>query len=349
MSNSVENQITKNTDYIGFTFNGKHSSELGIVRVSNGSRFDQDLLPPIQDKTVQVPGGDGEYYFGSYFGKRVFNINYAFDSLTEKQLADIKKTFGDKKIHDLVFDELPYKIYSAKVTGTAQIKYIPFAEGTDNRIYKGEGSVQFTAFYPFARCEKKFLDEYQETNLNEWKTASGLEASNPRSTKEDNNKHRKNIDAIRHHNAEEGSYSAGYHINFRNPGDLEVDFSFRLFFNGNDSPKIPAGKIYHQGSERYLEFSEIFPQGEDTSIVFNGKTKLIEGYNKDNSKTGNLYNFSIIKGDFFKIPKGKGWIIISDGIVDNFGMEENKVIENGEEIFIDLHTYPAIQYNYLYF
>jgi hypothetical protein len=32
-------------DFIGFTYNNKHSSELGILRVSNGSRFDENLLP----------------------------------------------------------------------------------------------------------------------------------------------------------------------------------------------------------------------------------------------------------------------------------------------------------------
>jgi hypothetical protein len=54
-------------DYMGFTYNKKHSSELGIVRVSDGSRFNENLLPTMQDKTVQVPGGDGMYYFGSYY------------------------------------------------------------------------------------------------------------------------------------------------------------------------------------------------------------------------------------------------------------------------------------------
>jgi hypothetical protein len=57
-------------DYMGFTYNGKHSSELGIVRVSDGSRFNENLLPTMQDKTVQVPGGDGTYYFGSYYTQR---------------------------------------------------------------------------------------------------------------------------------------------------------------------------------------------------------------------------------------------------------------------------------------
>jgi hypothetical protein len=56
-------------------------------------------------------------------------------------LARIKKVFGDKKIHELIFDETPYKVYRAKVSGTASIKHIPFAEGETNRVYKGEGSI----------------------------------------------------------------------------------------------------------------------------------------------------------------------------------------------------------------
>ena len=43
------------SDYIGFTFNGVHSDTLGIKRTSEGSRFNENLLPTIQDKTVQVP------------------------------------------------------------------------------------------------------------------------------------------------------------------------------------------------------------------------------------------------------------------------------------------------------
>ena len=149
-------------DFIGFTYNGKHSSDLGIVRTSNGSRFDENLLPTMQDKTAQVPGGDGTYYFGSYYTVRPFSISFAFDSLTEEQLAFLKSHFGDKKIHDLIFDERPYKIWKAKVTGSATMKHIPFAEGETNRVYKGEGSIQFTAYDPYAYSEYKYLDKYSE-------------------------------------------------------------------------------------------------------------------------------------------------------------------------------------------
>ena len=147
-------------EYIGFTYNGVHSSDLGIIRVSDGSRFNENLLPNSQDKIVQVPGGDGQYFFGSYFTNRVITIPFAFDSLDEAQLNKIKKLFGDKKPHDLSFDESPYKIYSAKVTGSTTIKYIPFSEGVTNRIYKGEGTVTFTCYSPYAICTKKYLSDY---------------------------------------------------------------------------------------------------------------------------------------------------------------------------------------------
>jgi hypothetical protein len=34
-------------DFLGFTYNKLHSSELGIVRVSDGSRFNENLLPTV--------------------------------------------------------------------------------------------------------------------------------------------------------------------------------------------------------------------------------------------------------------------------------------------------------------
>jgi hypothetical protein len=39
--------VNQSSDYIGFTFNNTHSSSLGIVRTSDGSRFNENLLPII--------------------------------------------------------------------------------------------------------------------------------------------------------------------------------------------------------------------------------------------------------------------------------------------------------------
>ena len=275
-------------DFIGFTYNNKHSSELGILRVSNGSRFDENLLPTMQDKTAQVPGGDGTYYFGSYYTQRSFSVSFAFDDLTEEQIVNLKRHFGDKKIHDLIFDERPYKIWKAKVTGTATMKYIPFAEGETNRVYKGEGTIQFTCYQPYAICEKKWLNLYNDNNKNEWSAASGL----------------KEVQGI--YDKLQGANS----IKLYNPGDLESHFMLRFDFQNG---KIGAGQIsISQDSGRLLNWKEITAEKNDAYVKFNTKLNLIEGYRADNIKSGYIYNQYISDGAFFTIPQGESTLVIAD-------------------------------------
>lgn len=263
------------TDYIGFSFNGVHSSTLGIVRTSDGSRFNENLLPTMQDKTVQVPGGDGMYHFGTYYTQKQFNISFAFDALTEEQITEMKKLFGDKKQHSLIFDETPYKVYQAKVTGQALLKYIPFEEGATNRLYKGEGSVQFTAYNPFARSVYKYLDQYNVSNKGEWKGASGMLETQGNYDKLIDNK-----------------------INLYNPGAQESDFV--MTFGFGSGTYIPSGSI-NIGADKQLHFKQITRQGEDDQIKIDTKLNLIEGY-KNGKKTGRIYNQFITQGTFFKIP-----------------------------------------------
>lgn len=277
-------------DYLGFTYNGVHSSTLGIVRTSDGSRFNENLLPTMQDKTVQVPGGDGTYYFGSYYTQRPFNISFAFDSLTEQQVAELKTHFGDKKIHELIFDETPYKVYRAKVTGTATIKYIPFNEGEGReRIYKGEGTIQFTCYFPFAKSKYKCLNDSSDLNKEEWKGASRMKDSN----------------------LDYNIYNNGI-IKLYNPGDLEADFLLTLKFN-ETTKKIPSTTIgLVKNTENKLAWQEITAQGYDTHLIINTKLNLIEGYEQKTEnnkhilrKSGNIYNKYITGGFFFKIPTGE--------------------------------------------
>lgn len=282
MLGQTETDAKLESDFIGFTYNGKHSSDLGIVRVSEGSRFNENLLPTMQDKTVQVPGGDGTYYFGSYFTQRQIPVSFAFDSLTEEQIAALKAHFGDKKIHDLVFDERPYKTWRAKVTGTATLKYLAFSEGETNRLYKGEGTIQFTCYQPYAICEKKWLSDYSSwINIGEWKEASRMKETSA------------GYDVV----------SGANSINLYNAGDIDTHFQLRIDFV---ETKIPASKMYISGDAgSQLAWSEITALGEDTYVKFNSKLNLIEGYNKENRKTGNVYNKYITEGAFFKIPLGE--------------------------------------------
>lgn len=115
-------------DFYGFTFDGKHSSELGVIRVSGGDRYKDDLSPDLEDKVVDIPGNDGQYYFGNYFNKREFSIEIAYDSITEKQLRDLKQLFTTRKLKPLIFDERPYITYFVKPASAPELNYICFDE-----------------------------------------------------------------------------------------------------------------------------------------------------------------------------------------------------------------------------
>ena len=90
-------------DFIGFSFDGVHSSDLGIIRVSGGDRYEEELIPEITDRTAEIPGRDGNYYFGTDYGPRKFEVNIAFDSLTETQFRRLRQVFSGKKTGDLMY------------------------------------------------------------------------------------------------------------------------------------------------------------------------------------------------------------------------------------------------------
>ena len=268
-------------DFIGFSFNEHRSESLGIVRVSDGSRYNEDLVPTTQDKTVQVPGGDGFYYFGSDYTQRQFSINIAFDELTEKQFRELQQVFGTKELGKLVFDERPYKYYMVK-SGKPQLKYICFGKEGE-RIYKGEGTLTFTAYYPFAKSIFKFLNEYGNKNKDEWKEASGMKA-------------------------EKGTYdtvSDNGSISVYNAGDLETDFILKFDLPVDNTSisdiKITLSKENVGKVEAFLDLKGFSKKNTDTGFQINTKTNLIEGFNAE-GLTGTLYNENIIQGDFFKIP-----------------------------------------------
>lgn len=146
-------------DFMGFTYNGKHSyRDLGIYRVSGGDRYEETFTPTFQEKTSQIDGMVGSYYFGQNISNRQFNISFAFDHLTEQGVRKLKQTFNGDGIHDLIFDEYPYKVYSAKVTGSATLKTICF-ELEEGRVYRGEGTITFTCYYPYAHTPHSLLGE----------------------------------------------------------------------------------------------------------------------------------------------------------------------------------------------
>ena len=143
-------------DFIGFTYNGEHSiNNYNIYRTSDGNRYNDSLVPSMNDKTADIPGGDGQYYFYTKHKTKQFSISIAFDKLDQQKYDKMRTWLDGRGIHNLIFDEYPDKVYSAKVTGTPQLKTVCFNEDGE-RIYKGEGSIQFTCYYPYAHSVNKY-------------------------------------------------------------------------------------------------------------------------------------------------------------------------------------------------
>lgn len=115
-------------DFIGFTFGGKHIKDLGVTRVSEGDRYEEEIFPELKDRTTEVPGLDGSYYFGAEYGPKKFDLSIAYDHLTEEQFRELRQTFGRKDIKELVFDERPYKKYMAKVESPIELSFVCFDE-----------------------------------------------------------------------------------------------------------------------------------------------------------------------------------------------------------------------------
>lgn len=147
--------MAKNTDFIGFTFNNRHSSEFHIYSVSDGSRYQDILVPNPIDYSEEIPGGIGQNYFGSDTDIREFSLSIAYDNLSELQLREMRKWLSPNTIGELIFDERPYKTYIAKISSSPSLSYICFDKnGKKERVYKGEGDISFICYYSYAKTGK---------------------------------------------------------------------------------------------------------------------------------------------------------------------------------------------------
>ena len=316
-------------DFCGFRWNDKHSSEYGIVRVSDGSRYNDTILPAFQDTTQKMPGSDGTLYWESFYTNKTFSINIAFDHLTEDNYRKLRQWLNGKDRGELIFDEAPYKAYTVKIKDPPQLKTICFMED-GKRIYKGEGTISFVAYYPFARGVYKIGDNIPEEikNTEEWIKASGLESA---------------TQGITYNSFQLDEPGTAFSCNLYNAGDLPTDFKLIVNINylanaKNTENTEDTTKTIILNETNSLSFLPlpIVPDG-DTYIRFNSATQLIEGLKQSSDGkfelTGNLYNKYITKGDWFKIPVGESVIKITITPDSNNSISDN----------------PRIDYDYLYY
>ena len=146
-------------EFTNFTFNGySFSGRFNMIRVSDGSRYSYDLLPSITHRTLDKPGGDGQYYFGTESKKRDnINLSVAFDSMNEENYKRFKIAMADKGIRKLSFGERPNIYYLARISQTPQVNFVYFIEN-GVKTYKGEGTISFVCYTPYQYSEDKSDD-----------------------------------------------------------------------------------------------------------------------------------------------------------------------------------------------
>lgn len=316
--------LEKVDDFLGFWYNGYHSFDLGIKRVSDGSRYSENLLPSLQDKTVQIPGGDGMYFFGSYYAQRQITISIAFDSMTELQMRKLRQMLSTREPKPLVFYETPYKQYLAKPSASNQnLKYVCF-DDDGKRIYRGEGTINFVCYYPFATARHWKLDGFglnnsiwEKVNINEWKDASGLPA-----TIEDGLSQKiQKLNGYRVKGDKKGCYHWNvpfwsrvetrkrqtgananwiWHMFFRliNPGDFETPFVLQMNTFGQQVFSISLVN----STEILKTFTVELPKalGNSAHIVIDSGKNLIYERGKPSialtcPKTGEFFNIPVVK------------------------------------------------------
>ena len=277
-------------DLTGFKFGDYHSSQFGLIRVSNGSRYNEYLLPTLKNTTTDVPGMEGTLYFGTQKTTRSFQVDMAFDSLTEEDIRDIREWLTGA--HSLIFDERPYIQYMCILNSAPQLKYLTFEENGE-RIYKGELSVNFVSYLPYGYSidGKKFIDDFLDENFEEWSNASHLAYKNFYVG-----------ETLRTYDKFEGNNVYVY-----NSGDVEADYVLTCYFTEGATAKISMNDVSY-------EFSLRAKSANSTHLELSVNSKLQYARCRDvNIADGVItgksdYEIMLPSTEMFKIPVGQSLI-----------------------------------------
>ena len=277
-------------DLTGFKFGDYHSSQFGLIRVSNGSRYNEYLLPTLKNTTTDVPGMEGTLYFGTQKTTRSFQVDMAFDSLTEEDIRDIREWLTGA--HSLIFDERPYIQYMCILNSAPQLKYLTFEENGE-RIYKGELSVNFVSYLPYGYSidGKKFIDDFLDENFEEWSNASHLAYKNFYEG-----------ETLHTYDKFEGNNVYVY-----NGGDVEADYVLTCYFTEGATAKISMNDVSY-------EFSLRAKSANSTHLELSVNSKLQYARCRDvNIANGVItgksdYEIMLPSTEMFKIPIGQSHI-----------------------------------------
>ncbi len=145
MANTVKKMLFG--PYVGFFFNGHHSAEFGICRVSDGDRYTINLAPTYKDITTDREGADGTWYERTEIISETYDISIASDVIDQVTLDELKEWLKPGVAGTLIFDETPYKGVVAEIVNNPTFSFTPFGE-LGERTLKGTGKISFITYEP---------------------------------------------------------------------------------------------------------------------------------------------------------------------------------------------------------
>lgn len=285
--------------FLGFTYNGRHSSELGIVRINTGNRAEMPLSPSFKDSTAEVPGGKGLYYFNTQIQQRQFTINFAYDDLTEEDVRELREWLNPLEQGELIFDEEPYKVYTVKPNTQPKLSYLVFNKEittetfklyepstvrSSGRLYKGEGAIGLTAYYPYAKAPSKKLSYYDPNtkeggfgSQDEWKVAAGFDKE-------------VQLDSLECYNR--GDIETPVTLNFKIAKDINTNEAV----SGNVGIELYSGTTSQIGTRIGYVYMDASKMSVNVIYTINSKLELITDIN------GVARNDIIVASKFFYLP-----------------------------------------------
>lgn len=285
--------------FLGFTYNGRHSSELGIVRINTGNRAEMPLSPSFKDSTAEVPGGKGLYYFNTQIQQRQFTINFAYDDLTEEDVRELREWLNPLEQGKLIFDEEPYKVYTVKPNTQPKLSYLVFNKEittetfklyepstvkSSGRVYKGEGAIGLTAYYPYAKAPSKELSYYNPNtkeggfgSYDEWKIAAGFDKE-------------VQLDSLECYNR--GDIETPVALNFKVARDINTNEAV----SGNVGIELYSGTTSQIGTRIGYVYMDASKMSINMNYTINSKLELITDEN------GVARNDIIVASKFFYLP-----------------------------------------------
>lgn len=285
--------------FLGFTYNGRHSSELGIVRINTGNRAEMPLSPSFKDSTAEVPGGKGLYYFNTQIQQRQFTINFAYDDLTEEDVRELREWLNPLEQGELIFDEEPYKVYTVKPNTQPKLSYLVFNKEittetfklyepstvkSSGRVYKGEGAIGLTAYYPYAKAPSKKLSYYNSNtkeggfgSQDEWKIAAGFDKE-------------VQLDSLECYNR--GDIETPVTLNFKVAKDINTNEAV----SGNVGIELYSGTTSQIGTRIGYVYMDASKMSVNMNYTINSKLELITDIN------GVARNDIIVASKFFYLP-----------------------------------------------